>query len=188
MPDRRNLKINMKTAPALRTARFAQLKPGDLFLWPGICVALKVYDPHADEHVILPIGPSMPNDEMTYPTLIRDPGLTVASFGRDYCVRLPPDASGWESSEPAPELTSLAVSDSGGVFIRCNHDTRPRQFRPCYVDLSSGEICMVGTGRSGSFARPAGTLAYATQWELLTCEDPPRTILSLPFVGDASAP
>lgn len=54
----------MDITPALKVGRFAQLTPGDLFIFAhdsGSCVALKVVDPANDgDELILTLGPRFP--------------------------------------------------------------------------------------------------------------------------------
>ncbi len=79
----------MDTAPALKIDRFAQLAPGDLFIFAhdiGSCVALKVVDPANDgDELILPLGPVFPA-AVTGPTLMGPQAMTVVSFEKQYVL------------------------------------------------------------------------------------------------------
>jgi hypothetical protein len=181
----------VRTSPKLRASRFAQIKPGELFILVRRSqryVGLKAHDctcaaGDEGEHLLLPIGPSLP-DGMTFPTLINDPAATVVSFGQDYIVRLPTGPGDWFDDEPPEAVFALALTEDS-IFLRCNFSPVPGHFRACYVNLSDGEICGVGSGSNAHYIAPPGIKAYATRWELETDENPRRTVLSYPFTSPA---
>jgi hypothetical protein len=173
----------MQPTPKLRVARFAELKPGELFVYEArrvSHVALAVRNSAQDEMLILPLGPTLP-EYMTYPTLFNDPGTTVVSFGKDFALRLPVAPDAWSSEAPSPEVNAVALNKDG-AFLRCNFSTHPRDFQPCYVDLTTGDVVVNQPGHAARFVKPPGILAYATSWSLTTLEDPARVIL------DSAAP
>lgn len=174
----------MQTTPPLRATRFAQLSPGDLFILQSCeasCVALVVEDDTQSEpqRLALPIGPTLPR-YLTYPIPMPDLGVTVTSFGPDFCLQWPTEPDAWSEEEPPIAVTAMALADHG-PFLRCNFSNLPNHFQACFVDLTTGKICSEGKGASGRYIRPPGTRAYATRWAFLTLERRPRTILSYPF-------
>ncbi len=163
------------TAPV--ATRFAQLKPGELFIFPhhaGSCVALAVGDPtDVGVTLALPLGPTLPPG-MAQPTLVAPESMTVISFGTDYVLRLPCVASGWVLAEPSPDISSILLAD-GDTYLRANFAARSHGFRPCYIDIKRGEIQADQARRE--YTIPNGIKAFAIEWEILTIERKARVIL-----------
>lgn len=168
----------MKVQPVLKVDRFAQLAPGDLFIFNhnnGSCMALKVADPANDgDKLILPLGPTFPAG-ISGPTLMSPQDMTVVSFGKDYTLKLPTEATGWVVSEPAPNLHCFVVNERG-VYARANFAPPGKSFRWCFVEIGSGSIL----SKESSYIVPASPRAYAIEWALVTDEAEPRAIVSCP--------
>jgi hypothetical protein len=168
----------MKVESMLKIDRFAQLAPGDLFIFihkNESCVALKVVDPTNDgDKFILPLGPTFP--AATYrPTLMGPKDMTVVSFGKDYTLKLPTQATGWLANEPGPNQHCFVVNERG-VYVRANFAPSSEPIRWCYVDIGSGSIL----SNDRSYIEPVSPSAYAIDWTLLTNETEPRDIVSAP--------
>ena len=77
----------MEVQPRLKATRFAQLDPGELFLFQidvGPSFGLKIIDPANDGEIfLLPLGPSF-SQELQQPRFYVEPAVTVVSFGKDY--------------------------------------------------------------------------------------------------------
>jgi hypothetical protein len=170
----------MQMSLPVRITRFAQLSSGDLFMYRhsgGPCVGFVAENPLENgEKLVLPLGPEIPPD-MRWPTLQTARGFTAISFGQSFSLRLPANASGWSYEEPPPESRTILVVDDKPYF-RADCSLNNRRFLPCFVDMSTGLIVTTGAGISAEFGRPAGTSAFAIQWELTTNEDVPRVILA----------
>jgi hypothetical protein len=173
----------MNIVPSLIVTRFAQLEPGDLFILPcseGACVAMKVIDPTGDgEMLMVLLGPVFP-DGLTHPSLVSAPSATVISFGKEYTLRLPSHAEGWRASPPAPETHCIVVTERG-AYVRANFVAAQGLFQPCYLDMGTGIVVTTGTGRLQNFSPPPGHLSFASEWEILTTEKEPRSILTYPW-------
>jgi len=173
----------MEVVTKPKVTRFAQLQPGDLFIFQhpaGTSVAVKATDPVSDgDPLAVVVGPSFPVGPAR-PMLYNPSQTTVVSFGKDYTIRLPSSADGWRTNEPPAEADFIVVTDAGGVFLRANFRA-PAAFSPCYVDMSSGEILCNKAGRQ--YIEPREIKAFALAWELLTNEQKPRPIFSYPIVG-----
>ena len=102
----------MQRIPKVRIDRFAQLDPGDVFVYPrsgGSCLALKALDDEANgEQLILPLGPTYP-PSTGGPRLIVPEGFTVISYGKDYTLRLPSATDAWSHRAPAVTRPALGA-------------------------------------------------------------------------------
>ena len=171
----------MQLTPRLTVTRFAQLQPGDSFIYPygdGTCVALKVKEPDRDM-LVLPLGPAFP-DGLGYPSLLSEPSATVISFGKDYILRLPAGPEGWTIQPPLPQTQCIVVTEQG-AYLRANFLPAGQGYKPCYVALETGAIVTAGPGRSQGFIAPSGHLGFAIEWEILTQEKDPCRILAYPW-------
>lgn len=179
----------MKISPSVIVARLAQLKPGDLFLFPGEpgpFVGMVVQDPTLDgDRIILSLGPTFPPGTKC-PSIVPAPQATVISFRNDFQLRLPAQLDGWATEPPATECPCIVIAD-GITYFRANF--APALMRPqaCYVDLATGGILTRGPGRSQVYVSvPSSVAAFAVRWELLTAEEEPREILKYPQGPQAS--
>ena len=174
----------MKVVPALTITRFAQLAAGDLFLAPlggdDSCVAIVAEDPTQNgQKSLVPLGPSFPG-RTGGPTLISPPGMTVVSFGKNYVLRLPVRAKGWSASAPPPGTIGILATDSGRYF-RADAGPSPGVLFG-YIDIATGRIHTSGQGTFQQYAPPTGIHAFAIEWEIVTNEPEPRSILAYPFL------
>jgi hypothetical protein len=174
----------MPVTPALNVTRFAQLNPGELFMFrheDGACVGFAVCDPaQNDEKLLLPLGPNLPNGAR-YATLISARGFTTISFGGEFTVRLPTQADAWVDSPPPHDQHCILVAGDRPYF-RANYAHDESRFVDCYVDIADGRIFTAGSGAAQQIATPRGIAAYAIKWKLVTNEGEPRVILAYPFV------
>jgi hypothetical protein len=179
----------MDSTPKLKIDRFAQLHPGELFLFEygnARCVGLVAeYRDPDPQNLLLPLGPIFPGN---------DPGprlmsghFAAVSFGRDFTIRLPVDPKNWTDKEPDRDCNCLTLSENG-LYFRANGNPDPDgRFVPCFLNAANGVVEVIqGSLPPGRFTRPAGTLAFALAWEILTTEAKPRTILKYPFPIAAS--
>ena len=172
----------MQIDPRIKVARFAQLEPGDLFIYPhadGSCISMHVVDPTRDGDVVmLVLGPDFPRG-MEGPGLLQAPTATVISFGKDYVLRLPSSAQVWKTALPASDIHCIAVTPEK-VYIRANYDGGQQPFQPCYIDMEAGRVHATEAGPFGRPSPPPGAPAFALEWELVTIGSKPRAILSYP--------
>jgi hypothetical protein len=137
------------------------------------------------QNLLLPLGPIFPGN---------DPGprlmsghFAAVSFGRDFTIRLPVDPKNWTDKEPDRDCNCLTLSENG-LYFRANGNPDPDgRFVPCFLNAANGVVEVIqGSLPPGRFTRPAGTLAFALAWEILTTEAEPQTILKYPFPIAAS--
>ena len=168
----------MEVIGKLKVTRFAQTEPGDLLMYTardGLFPAMTVTDPTNDgDRLVVIIGADFPQG-MKYPSLMTPSATTVISFGKDYTLRLPSRVKGWVTAEPPDNVNCLVLADDGRLFLRANYGPL-EEFRPCYIDMDSGEIQTDRDARR--YVVPAGIRAFAVEWDLLTIEKEPRSILS----------
>jgi hypothetical protein len=162
----------MEIQPDLKAARFAQLEPGELFLFPfdsGLSFALKVIDPSAGGNsFILPLGPSFsPEDHQ--PRLLIDVAATTVSFGKKFIFRFPEKATGWSVDEPGHEFYCAALVEND-VYVRANGHPYPHRYVACWIKVNGGII---------RWSPPPGIAAYAVKWAILLPQEnlPPRPII-----------
>jgi hypothetical protein len=117
---------------------------------------------------------------------MQDFGVTVTSFGTDFCLQWPTEPDAWSEEEPPVDVTALALAENA-AFLRCNFSPVPNHFQACFVDLATGRVCSDGKGASARYIRPPGSRVFATRWALLTSEKPQRVILSYPFATGLGA-
>jgi hypothetical protein len=172
----------MFLTPTLKVERVAQLDPGELFLFEldgvkSVGFVCDYRDPGSTK-LVLPLGPKFA-PYAGGPRLI-ELRTTAISFGTEFVIRLPADPQDWSASEPADDQQCLLVTGTT-VYFRGNGSGEAHRFRTCFVNVATG-VVEVQPG-SGNYARPTGTGAYATSWEIVTTEDKPRTILKYPFAN-----
>lgn len=167
--------------PKVTVTRFAQLQPGDLFIYPSAndgFVALKVKAPDGDM-MFVPMGPRFP-DGLAYPRLLDEPRGIVISFGKGYTLHLPTRPESWRSEEPSPETHCIVVADDG-LHVRANFIPPSEGYKPCYIALQTGTIVTAVSGRMQPYVAPRGHMSFALEWELVTQEPEPRRILAYPW-------
>jgi len=182
----------MEMTPSVRSTRFAQLDPGDLFIGhyeTGSYVALAVNDPHAftdpnaKEKMVLLLGPTSQTFPRV-PVLTQLPGRgPVVSFAKDYKLRLPCEPGAWLTIEPPDECPCLVLAPydkaNGGpvedkLCMRALFQTGIRGI-PVYIGIKDGVLV---TDANHNFDRPSGDCAYTSDWAFLTLESDPREIIS----------
>jgi hypothetical protein len=170
----------MKIEPTLRFCRFEQLSSGDLFVYmhdDGSCIALKVEDPHQNgEKLILPFGPAFPKP-LDGPNFVPWQPMDVISFRKDYILQLPAHPGGWSKFEPTENILCILMTDKE-YYLRTNFVPLSREFRPAYVDMSTGLIHVDSQRMQSGYTRPTGVRAVAMEWTLITTETEPRIIFS----------
>jgi len=140
--------------PKLTVTRFAQLSPGDLFIYnegAGGCAAIKTAHPQdRDQPMAFSLGPTF-SDKSNEPKIIGDPGGAVVSFGNDYVIRLPISPLEWGPSDKAPGDTYM-VTNGDNVFFRFLSGRSE-----IFIDIAAGKICD---------GIPNGILASTKFWEI----------------------
>jgi len=175
----------MKITPELKVTRFAQLKPGELFLYfhdDGASVGLAAKNPvQFGDMSIVSLGPKfLPTvGGPTIDSPQNSPGYRSAllSYGSDYVLRLPVSSQAWRSGTPGADLPCIAVAQED-IYIRANCVPPGQEFRPCYVAVKEGKI--LGSSESRKYFELRDPL-FALEWQIVTTEEKPRTILSCPF-------
>jgi hypothetical protein len=149
----------MQVTPTLKIERFAQLSPGDLF----VCVdatqsylAMKAIDRGRGDNLILALGPDFPHG-IKGPHLLQEIGVTTASFGKEFVLRLPVTPDGWTETPPPAHAPCLLIS-SEKVFFRANFGSPPDEFKPCFVNAATGEVI---------FSALPQIAAYAVHWDIV---------------------
>lgn len=164
----------MEINPPARVTRFAKLEPGDLFIildYSATYYAIKTQPVDGDDFFVS-LGPTF-GESVEEPFLLAGRSATVVSFGKNYSVLLPLEASAWTEKVPERRSVCLALS-SDGTYIRANRGPSPLQANMCYLDVKSGKLTQ-GLGSGG--------VAYTTTWEIaaLGANHPPRSILKYPL-------
>lgn len=168
----------MQLVPSLAVCRFAQLSPGDLFLFEhsdGKCVgfAVEYKDQWETKRLVLPLGPIFPkylNGRQLF-----DGRYTVVSFGTNFCLRLPSSSEKWSYRDPEQGDNWIAVAGDKAYFIG-NCYSGPG-YLECFFDISTGSALV--NASSGGPSRPSGIPAFAMSWELVTTDDDPKIILQV---------
>ena len=167
----------MEIVPQMVAARFEQVEPGGLFIFPfkhGASFALKVTPPERDARpLILPMGPSFPTDEHQPRLLAWQPETTV-SLGKRFVFRLDTDPSAWTGRMPPLNYFCCALVESE-IFLRANANPFDG-YLICWARLSDGAL---------SWKEPPGIVAYSTKWEVLTSNE---GILSKPIIRISGEP
>ena len=88
----------MNVLPKLQIMRTAQANAGDLVMCPfndEMCLAMSLVDPANDgDRALAILGPDFP-PKIKWPSIIPLRNETVASFGKDYTLRLPTAPKKW---------------------------------------------------------------------------------------------
>lgn len=173
----------MEVTPSMKSRRFEELDPGDLFLmyheteW-YVAVAVRdpkaVNNPNAKDKMVLLLGPSSSAVSRVPVFTSFSQRMPVVSFGKDYTLQLPCDAKSWLDDEPSAEGCLVLADDKPCMRATFGF---PNQNTQCYIDLKDGKLI---TNAAGNFAYPSGRCAYTLDWALLTAEKKPREILSSP--------
>lgn len=163
----------MEIRPNLKSARFAKLESGDLFVFyfeGSSSFGLKVIDPSAHgDTFVLPLRPAfVPGLQL--PFLLPAPAATMISFGKDFIFQLSSKPDAWSTDEPSHEFYCAALLENI-VFLRCNGNAHPGRYLTCWVNLNSGVM------HWGSL--PAGIASFSVKWEILLPQvnEPPKLIL-----------
>jgi hypothetical protein len=169
----------MAAMPKLRVERVAQLEPGELFLVEidhTKCFGFMCdYSDPDQTKLALPLGPKFPRS-VPGPRLT-NLNATGVSFGKDFTVCLPVDPEHWSADEPPNDCQCLVVVGTD-VYFRADGSTVHRPvYTACYVNIATGVVEVMPGNPPGRYARPSGTSAYATVWEIVTTEPEPRPIL-----------
>src|SRR5580704_11132718 len=168
----------MKVVPDLKVTRYAQLKAGELFLYfheNGLSIAVAAANPvELGDLYIVTLGPKFPA-AMTGPTIhSANRSSSLLSYSSDYVLRLPAGSQAWSSEPPAAGLPCVAVAQDD-TYIRANAAPLGRGFHSCYVSAKQGRI--LGSSNAMQYL-PLRDPIFALEWEILTIEEKPRTILS----------
>jgi hypothetical protein len=171
----------MEIQPRLKAARFAQLEPGELFIFPFSTrtgFALKVIDPDSGDLFVLPLGPTYFADDHQ-PRLLVEPAATTISFGRDFIFRFSEKAEDWTVDEPGHEFYCAALVEDE-VYLRANGHPFPGRYVTCWIKLNGGGI------RWGVLP---GITAFVVKWDILLPQGnlSPRLIVEQsgkPFASD----
>jgi hypothetical protein len=169
----------MEIIPPLRMTPFSEVQPGDLFLFldgRSQFYALKTLPPKSGSKVtMVMLGPSFLADVNESFLLPFDPA-EVLSFGKDFSILLPTQATDWvwSSRDRTPVWLGVAGSD---LFICANSGESPQDYYPCFVNVRTGEIVKRSL---------PGVSVYTNKWEIavLRANHPPRTILKYPLPAD----
>lgn len=173
----------MEITPKLINTRPPQADPGDLFIVrddTGSYVALAVKDPHDGDRFVLVLGPASPHVAKTSVLTGFPPSTIITSFGKEYSVRLPVEASAWLNLEP--QAGHCLVLSADKLFIRALYQHFGQAIN-VYISLADG---LLAVDASGHFTRPRDHCTYAVKWDILTIEREPRFILSVG--GGTSSP
>lgn len=170
----------MDVVPRLRSARFEQLDPGDLFLYldgADKFYALKT-QPRGDRSGMVMLGPTFfRNFQESF--LVPWQPATVLSVGKNFSIFPSTNPADWAMNGNTRSPVCLAFAGDQ-VFICTNGGSSPHEYHPSYVNADSGEI-IDGHLSSAVFTR---------SWRLSVLGEhhPPCVLLSYPFGGtDADA-
>jgi hypothetical protein len=165
----------MTIIPPLRTERFEQLQPGELFMMfenSVPCYGIKTEQPaNGDRSGMVVLGPRFPY-EADEAFLIGWQAGTVISAGKDYTAILPTDPAAWILSGNARKPVCLALSDNR-VFVCANGGHSPQHCVARYVELNTGKV----ESRLPSHA------AYTNSWQIAFIDKQSRqhTFLEYPL-------
>jgi hypothetical protein len=166
----------MDVFPSVRTARFEELEPGDLFILidqQQKLYALKTQQPATgDRSAMVLLGPSFIQD-VAESFLVPWQPATVLSFGKSFSILPPLDPTSWSPTGPSRTPVCLAVAGED-IYICTNGGFSPQHYFSCFVDLKTGAII------EGRLPRSA---AFTNAWEIaiLGINHPPRSILKYPL-------
>jgi|SRR5579862_3460416 len=162
----------MEVEPELIATRVAQLKPGDLFVFPSWLsqsYALKVVDPAEDgDTFIVPLGPKFPSDPHQ-PRLYAEQAGTTISFGKEFIFKFSVIPEAWSENEGQFDCFCAALVE-GEAYLRANCDRYAGGYKRCWIRLSTGII---------SHHNLPGIAAYSTRWEIMLPQGqlPPKPLL-----------
>jgi hypothetical protein len=166
----------VEVLPPVRTARFEQLEPGELFIYMDgshTFYALKTQPPATgDKSTMVVLGPSFP-EHLNESFLLPWQPATVLSLGKDFSVLPSLDPALWSLQGPSRDPVCLAVAD-GSVYICTNGGHSPTHYFACFVEMATGAIVE---------GRLSGHAVFTVAWEimLLSASHPPRSILKYPL-------
>ncbi len=171
----------MEFIPPIRTERFEQLEPGELFLFMNHnhkFFALKTQQPSTgDKSQLVLLGPNFP-ESVTESFLLPWQAATTVSFGKNYSIVLPTDAASWSLDGPNRQPVCLAVANDR-PYICTNGGQSPSHFFQCFVDMKTGAVI------EGSLP---GRPVFTNCWEIVILRDqqPPSSIIKYPLRPDAA--
>ena len=166
----------MKIIPSIRTERFEQLEPGDLFLYMDhnyqfyALKTQKISIEDRSEMVLL--GPNFP-ERVTESFLLPWQAVTTLSFGKNYSILLSTDAASWSMSGPNRRPVCLAIAE-GKPYICTNGGHSPSHFFQCFVDMTTGAVIE---------RMLPGHPVFTNTWEIAVLRDhlPPQSIIKYPL-------
>jgi hypothetical protein len=166
----------MEIVPPVQTARFEQLKAGDLFIYMDgrqTFYALKTQEPaNGDRSAMVLLGPSFIGGTAESFIIPWQP-VMVLSLGKSFSILLSLESASWSPTGPNRTPVCLAVAGED-TYICTNGGPSPQDYFPCFVNVKTGAI--VERGLSGS-------AAFTNSWEIavLGANHPPRSILKYPL-------
>lgn len=166
----------MDVIPTVRSTRFEQLQPGDLFMYLDgreSFYALKTQPPAKDhQSMMVLLGPTFIQGEQES-TLLGWQGVTVLSVGKNFTVFPSLDPAAWNPTGPNRTSVWLAVSDEN-TYVCTNGSSSPRMFHPYFVEMKTGAIVE---------RQLPGSPVFTNAWEIAVtgAGHPPRTVLKYPL-------
>jgi hypothetical protein len=166
----------MDIIPSVRTARFEQLEPGDLFVFidrQQTFYALKTQQPASgDRSTMVLLGPSFIQD-VSESFLVPWQPATVLSLGKSFSILPSMDPALWSPTGPSRTPVCLAVAGED-IYICTNGGFSPQHYFPCFVNLKTGAIVE---------QRLPNLAAFTNTWEIVVLGEnhPPRSILRYPL-------
>jgi hypothetical protein len=131
----------MNIIPPVRAVRYAQLEPGELFLFMGGAqptYALKVRKQgDADRNKMVVLGPSFLDAGGPY--LLGWQDTTVLSFGKSCSILLSTEPTAWAPRPLDRSQVCLAIAEEK-IFICANGGPSPQHYVSCSVNVATGEI------------------------------------------------
>jgi hypothetical protein len=167
----------MEIIPSVRSMRFEQLEPGDLFIHLDgrhTFYALKTQQPSSgDRSTMVLLGPSFIQEEEAESSLVPWQPVTVLSLGKSFSILPSLDPALWLVRGPSRAPVCLAVAGEN-IYVCTNGGPSPRQYFPCFVDVKTGAIVERHLPSSA---------AYTNSWEIVIsgANHPPRLILKYPL-------
>ena len=172
-------------AEGLKVARWNELTAGDLFLFQSS--ELKAVGMICELGVSrrwLCLGPQFP--KQANGPVLREHGLDapVVSFGKNYNIKLPVKSEDWYEAKAVAEfpenfhwLLVVGCKTYLRARLRLPQTHHPAAFTAWFVDVKTGGVEINDQEQP---SMPSGPAAWAANWEIVTTEPAPRTILKYP--------